>query len=110
MRQYHSAWIAAAEAGEITWETASMLMEAFELGVTETAEALRNSVVSVCSLSDEAIQTKNDSFQYVRNKGKSIKFPPSSLNRETRCAEINKEISQTVNFKSRKLHASLKIK
>ncbi|MEZ8329179.1 hypothetical protein AB6C40_14985 [Vibrio splendidus] len=108
VRQYHSAWIAAAEVGEITWETASMLMEAFDLGVSETEEVLRNGNHLSRSVSDEAMQTKNDTFQHLENRGKTISFPPTSLQNKERCDEVNIEISQTVNFKARNLHTQLK--
>lgn len=108
VRQYHSAWIAAAETGEITWETASMLIEAFDLGIAETEEALRNGVRLSHSILDEAIQAKNDTFQYIENRGEAVSFPPTSNHNKERCDEINIEISQTVNFKAMNLHKQLK--
>ena len=108
VRQYHSAWIAAAETGEITWETASMLMEAFDLGVAETEGVLRNGDRLSRSVVEDAIQAKNDTFQYLENRGEAITFPPTSLKNKERCDEVNIEISQTVNFKAMNLHTQLK--
>ncbi|CAH6818729.1 conserved hypothetical protein [Vibrio chagasii] len=107
--RYHSTWIAAAELGEITWETASMLIEAFELGVCETEEILRNGVVHSPSISEQAIEIKNDTFQYLENIGKPIKFPPVRLQDNERCNEVVIEISETINFKARNRHKQLKI-
>ncbi|CAK2344004.1 conserved hypothetical protein [Vibrio crassostreae] len=107
--RYHSTWIAAAEVGEITWETASMLIEAFDLGVCETEEILRNGVVHSPSIAEQAIEIKNDTFQYLENIGKPIKFPPARLQDNERCDEVVIEISETVNFKARNRNKQLKI-
>lgn len=90
IRKYHASWIEAAERGEISWETASMLMEAFELGIAE-----------------EGIKIKNDSFQYIRNIGKEVSYPPSGIHHKHRVDEIEKELTSTINFGSRRLHAEL---
>ncbi|MDH5935623.1 hypothetical protein L8R84_05645 [Vibrio splendidus] len=107
--RYHSTWIAAAEDGEITWKTASMLIEAFDLGVSETEEILRNSVVHSPSISEQSIEIKNDTFQYLENIGKPIKFPPVRLQDNGRFDKVVVEISETINFKARNRHKQLKI-
>ncbi|CAH1590398.1 conserved hypothetical protein [Vibrio jasicida] len=107
IKKYHASWIEAAERGEISWETASMLMEAFELGIAECVEALSTTNKSATQIAEEGIKIKNDSFQYIRNIGKEVSYPPSGIHHKHRVDEIEKELTSTINFGSRRLHAEL---
>ncbi|EKA5635934.1 hypothetical protein OKZ62_001838 [Vibrio navarrensis] len=107
-RHYHATWIAAAERGEISWQTVSMLIEAFELGIAELTEALSTGEKSPAQLANEAIQVKNDTFQYLINLNKDISYPPSSHSVDKhRVKEIEQILQSTVNFQSRRQHSEL---
>ena len=106
-RKYYSSWIAAAERGDINWETASMLIEAFELGIAECVEALTTTNKSAPQIAEEAIQIKNDTNQYLKNIGKEVSYPPSGLHHKLRIDEIENELISTINFGSRRLHCAL---
>ncbi|MEZ8733853.1 hypothetical protein [Vibrio sp. 10N.239.312.D08] len=108
-RKYHASWIEAAERGEISWETVTMLIEAFELGVAECVEELSLTNKSATQVADEALKIKNDTFQYIQNVGKEISYPPSGLNRMYRIGEIVNELGSTINFCSRRIHSDLRI-
>ena len=96
-------WLVLAEKGQISYETASLLVNAFELGMAEFAEETSQSIVH-----QQAYDQVQDVNQYLKNIGQTVVHPSFSTDLES-SNRIASEIRSTVNFKSRALHKKAKL-
>lgn len=95
-------WLDVAQKGGISYETASLLINAFELGMSEMAEALNSD-----SGATEAYAQVADVNQYIKSLGKDVVFPPNSYDAGS-VAQIEDSIRAVVNFSSRSLNKSIR--
>lgn len=94
-------WIGLAQAGKISYQTASLLINTFELGMAEFAEEVELQIVH-----KKAYQKTQDVNLYIQNQGEMTQYPPCVCNDNLQ-NEIASTISRTCNFKSRLLHKKL---
>ncbi|MEZ8029257.1 hypothetical protein [Enterovibrio norvegicus] len=108
IREYHATWIAAAKKGMMSFESASMLIDAFELGAAEALESQTEGATPV-QISDTFIKQAADSRQFISNSGGSNRWAPCRSNVDSALIlSVKNELETTVNFRSRAIHASVK--
>lgn len=89
-----SSWLDLAHKGEISFETASLLINAFELGMAELAEEINMP-------SSEAYEQVADVNQYIKSLGHEVVYPKASTDTGS-IIKIIKNVKSIVNFTSRK--------
>ncbi|WP_300500473.1 hypothetical protein [Marinobacter sp.] len=97
-------WIDLASKGEISWETASLLINAFELGVAELSEE-----ISRPDLGKRAYRQVADVNAYLELQGHKIFYPGCSKDSES-WRNVANEVKAISNFSSRKTRRMVELK
>lgn len=95
-------WVDLARKGEISWDTVSLLINAFELGIAELSEELDRN-----DQAQRASEQVADVNRYLKGLGHEIIYPPFSHDKAS-VSDLIDQIKKTINFSSRRIHQRVK--